>query len=77
MSTTVEQPVKVEVTGEVMQISLPDGKAVSFSWKRNPRMKEATVPQLKNFKTTAYGIHWPELDEDLSFRGLAKGEFGV
>ena len=76
MSTTVEQSVRVEVAGELMQISLPEGKAVSFSWKRNPRMHGATMAQLTNFKTTAHGIHWPELDEDLSFRGLAKGEFG-
>lgn len=77
MSTTTEQRVRVKVAGEVMQISLPDGKVVSFSWKKNPRMKRATLAQLKGFKTTAHGIHWPELDEDLSFRGLAKGEFGV
>ena len=76
MSTTVEHPVKVEVAGEVMRISLPDGKAVSFSWRRNPRMLEATVAQLHHVKVTVHGIHWPELDEDLSFRGLAKGEFG-
>jgi len=76
MSTTVEHPVKVEVAGEEMRISLPDGKAVSFSWRRNPRMQEATVAQLHHVKVTAHGIHWPELDEDLSFRGLAKGEFG-
>ena len=34
MSTTVEHPVKVEVAGEVMTLSLPDGKSVSFAWKR-------------------------------------------
>ena len=76
MSTTVEHPVKVEVVGEVIRISLPGGKDVSFGWKRNPRMQGATLAELKNFKATAHGIHWPDLDEDLSFRGLAKGEFG-
>ena len=76
MNTTVEHPVKVEVAGEVMTLSLPDGKSVSFAWKRNPRMSQATAAQLKEFKVTPHGIHWPELDEDLSFRGLAKGEFG-
>jgi hypothetical protein len=39
-------------------------------------MSQATAAQLKEFKVTPHGIHWPELDEDLSFRGLAKGEFG-
>ena len=76
MSTTVEPSVRVEVAGEVMTLTLPDGKSVSFAWKKNPRMSWATVAQLKNFKVTPHGIHWPELDEDLSFRGLASGRFG-
>jgi hypothetical protein len=76
MSTTVEPSVRVEVAGEAMTLTLPDGKSVSFAWKKNPRMKGATAAQLKNFKVTPYGIHWPDLDEDLSFRGLACGQFG-
>jgi len=76
MSTTVEPSVRVEVAGEVMTLTLPNGKSVSFVWKKNPRMSRVTVAQLKNFKVTPHGIHWPELDEDLSFRGLARGEFG-
>ena len=76
MSTTVEPSVRVEVAGEVMTLTLPDGKSVSFVWKRNSRMSWATVAQLKNFKVTPHGIHWPDLDEDLSFRGLACGQFG-
>ena len=76
MSTTVEPSVRVEVAGEVMTLSLPDGKSVSFPWKKNPRLKRATVAELKRFTVTPHGIHWPDLDEDLSFRGLARGEFG-
>jgi len=76
MSTTVEPSVRVEVAGEVMSLTLPDGKSVSFAWKKNPRMSRATVAQLKKIKVTPHGIHWPELDEDLSFRGLTAGQFG-
>ena len=76
MSTTVEPSVRVGVAGEVMTLTLPDGKSVSFPWKKNPRMSRATVAQLKKFKVTPQGIHWPDLDEDLSFRGLAAGQFG-
>ena len=76
MSTTVEPSVRVEVAGEVMTLTLPDGKSVAFPWKKNPRMSRATVAQLKKFKVTPHGIHWPDLDEDLSFRGLAAGQFG-
>ena len=76
MSTTVEPSVRVEVAGEVMTLTLPDGNSVSFPWKKNPRMSRATVAQLKKFKVTLHGIHWPDLDEDLSFRGLTAGQFG-
>ena len=76
MSTTVEPSVRVEVAGEVMSLTLPDGKSVSFVWKKNPRMSRATVAQLKKIKVTPHGIHWSDLDEDLSFRGLACGQFG-
>ena len=76
MSTTVEPSVRVEVAGDVMSLTLPDGKSVSFVWKKNPRMSRATVAQLKKIKVTPHGIHWSDLDEDLSFRGLACGQFG-
>ena len=76
MSTTVEPSVRVEVAGEVMTLTLPGGKSVSFVWKKNPRMSRATDAQLKKFKVTPHGIHWPDLNEDLSFRGLAAGRFG-
>ena len=76
MSTTVEPSVRVEVAGEVMSLTLPDGKSVSFVWKKNPRMSRATVAQLKKIKVTPHGIHWSDLDEDLSFRGLTAGQFG-
>jgi len=56
MSTTVEPSVRVEVAGEVMTLALPNGKSVSFVWKKNPRMSRVTVAQLKNFKVTPYGI---------------------
>jgi hypothetical protein len=44
--------------------------------EKESKNARGTLTQLKNFKATAHGIHWLDLDEDLSFRGLAKGEFG-
>ena len=35
-----------------------------------PRLKEASTEQLQNYTTDAFGISWPELDEDLSFDGF-------
>lgn len=40
-----------------------------------PRLLAASVAQLENWRNSAagYGIHWPDLDEDLSSEGLLRG----
>lgn len=34
------------------------------------RLKDATLYQRQNYTVSHFGIHWPELDEDLSFDGF-------
>jgi len=38
------------------------------------KLKNATSEQLKNYQTDGIGVHWPDLDEDLSLRGFLKHE---
>ena len=38
------------------------------------RLSKATIDQLNHFDNDGIGIHWPELDEDLSLRGFLKYE---
>ena len=38
------------------------------------RLRMATPEQLLNFETDNIGIHWPELDEDLSYEGFFKAD---
>ena len=38
------------------------------------RLAQATDAQLHNFENNGIGIHWPEVDEDLSLRGFLKYE---
>lgn len=38
------------------------------------RLKTATEDQLKNYENDGIGVHWPDLDEDLSLRGFLKYE---
>ena len=35
-----------------------------------PRLEQASVEQRNEFELSAFGIHWEELDEDLSFEGF-------
>jgi len=39
---------------------------------RFPRLEHASVEQRNEFELSAFGIHWEELDEDLSFEGFFK-----
>ncbi|MCK5470684.1 MAG: DUF2442 domain-containing protein [Cyclobacteriaceae bacterium] len=38
------------------------------------RLKNATKIQLDNYENDGIGIHWPDVDEDLSLRGFLKYE---
>ncbi len=48
---------------------------IRFPITASPRLAKGTETQLKNIEVSPFGLHWPELDEDLSFKGLLKGEF--
>ncbi|WP_299396056.1 DUF2442 domain-containing protein [uncultured Desulfovibrio sp.] len=38
-----------------------------------PRLLEASPAQREAFELSAFGIHWEELDEDISVQGLLEG----
>jgi len=45
-------------------------KSMPLDWF--PRLEQASVEQRNEFELSAFGIHWEELDEDLSFEGFFK-----
>ena len=47
-----------------------------FPVAKNPRLSRGTPAQLDHIELSPLGLHWPDLDEDLSFRGLHDGNFG-
>ena len=47
-----------------------DGLFACYPFSRWPRLASATDLQRKNFYLSYAGIHWPEIDEDLSFEGM-------
>jgi hypothetical protein len=47
-----------------------------FSASENPRLAHATPAQLSNIELSPFGLHWPDLDEDLPIRGIAQGDYG-
>lgn len=75
MNSSNELPTAEYREGRVY-VSLPNGVSFSFPIVGNWRLEEATLDQLENMEVDEDGIHWPEIDEDLSFDGLLRGDYG-
>ena len=58
-----------------MEITLTDGRVLSVPLVWSPALLEATPEQRANYELGAggRGIHWPDIDEDLSVAGLLAG----
>jgi len=65
----------VECTDVAIVVELLDGRTISAPLVWFPRLSQATKEQLENWELLGdgEGIHWPEIDEDLSVAGLLLG----
>jgi hypothetical protein len=65
----------VRVSRDLLTVDLMDGRTISVPLAWYPRPADASPEALRNWKITGagYGIHWPDLDEDLSTEGLLRG----
>lgn len=65
----------VKLTEDLLVVDLMDGRAISVPLAWYPRLASATAEQRANWEIAGagYGIHWPDLDEDLSTEGLLRG----
>ena len=61
---------KVWLTDTEIWIRTIDGKEAREKFSDYPRLRFATPEQRAAFTTSADGIHWPEINEDLSFEGF-------
>lgn len=65
----------VEVTEDTLSVALMDGRTIMVPLVWFPRLLDASEAQRKNWRIAGggYGIHWPDVDEDLSTEGLLRG----
>lgn len=56
-------------------VALHDGRTITVPLTWYPKLLGASQAQLLNWQICGggYGIHWPDLDEDLSTEGLLRG----
>jgi hypothetical protein len=75
MSTSSRNSVRakhLEIESGYLWIFLDDGRVLRVPTADYPRLAHASKKQLKNFEWIGrgLGIHWPDLDEDLSIEGF-------
>jgi hypothetical protein len=70
-----ERVAGVSPTADALSVSLMDGRIITVPLAWYPRLLHASPKQRDSWKISAggYGLHWPDLDEDLSTEGLLRG----
>lgn len=70
-----ERVKNVRIGKDTLSVDLMDGRTITVPIAWYPRLAEANPKDLARWKIAGagYGIHWPDLDEDLSTEGLLRG----
>lgn len=72
---TDERVLDVRCDEHSLTVDLMDGRTISAPLAWYPRLLHASAEQRSHWEKAGggYGIHWPEVDEDLSTEGLLRG----
>ncbi len=70
-----ERVASVRFSEKFLVVGLMDGRHISVPLKWYPRLVDASPTALSHWEICGggYGLHWPELDEDLSTEGMLRG----
>jgi hypothetical protein len=76
VETQVVVAVHVTVTDDAVSVELSDGRSISAPVAWYPRLLHGAGEERKNWRLIAggQGIHWSELDEDISVENLLAGK---
>ena len=75
MGNPGERVIEVACTEDKLIVDLADGRSISVPLAWYPRLLHATPLERDNWQIAGagFGIHWPDVDEDLSVEGLLRG----
>ncbi|MGB3513005.1 MAG: DUF2442 domain-containing protein [Microcoleaceae cyanobacterium] len=70
-----ERVKNVQIQEDTFSVELMDGRTITVPLAWYPRLLKATSEQLQKWEICGggYGIHWEEIDEDISTEGLLRG----
>lgn len=66
-------PVSVHCTDTSLIVTLQGGQSITNALTKYPRLLHASPEERANVELSPFGVHWPDIDEDLSIHGLIKG----
>jgi hypothetical protein len=66
----------IQVSEDTLSVELNDGRTISVPLAWFPRLTEANEPERNHWRLIGRGegIHWPDLDEDISVASLIEGK---
>jgi len=66
----------VNITDDTLSVDLEDGRSIAIPIGWYPRLAYGTPQERENFQISGagYGIHWPDLDEDIGVEGILLGK---
>ena len=73
---TLPRVLGVTVTDDTLSVDLEDGRTIAVPIGWYPRLAHGTPAERANVQISGggYGLHWPELDEDIGIEGLLLGK---
>jgi hypothetical protein len=73
--TTLPLATSVTASDDALSVELSDGRSISVPLAWFPRLLHATTAERENWRLIARGegVHWPDLDEDISVVSLLAG----
>ena len=72
MNTLIDTPASATYSHGMIVVLMESGLEFSFPCEAYPRLAKATDEQRSHIELSPMGLHWPDLDEDLSIRGLLR-----
>ena len=76
LTTTDAKAQNVSVTADTLAVDLSDGRSISVPLAWFPRLLHETPDERNNWRFIGggVGVHWPDLDEDISVENLLAGK---
>jgi Protein of unknown function (DUF2442) len=72
--TTSHRAIDVRFDADMMWVDLDDGRTLGVPLVWFPRLFNGTATDRQKVAISATGLHWEELDEDISIAGLIAGK---